>query len=108
VYWDVVRELEPDVYDESRLAGAREGHLAELFEAAGLQDVEEVSLAVDVRHETFEEWWEPYTLGVAPAGAYVAGLDDDRREQLRARCAEVVQAPFTLTARAWSARASAV
>jgi len=108
VYWDVVRELEPDVYDESRLAGAREGHLAELFEAAGLQDVEEVSLAVDVRHETFEEWWEPYTLGVAPAGAYVAGLDDDRREQLRARCAEVVQAPFTLTARAWSVRASAV
>ena len=23
----------------------------------------------------FEEWWEPYTLGVGPAGVYVAGLD---------------------------------
>lgn len=105
VYWDVVRELDPDARGESELAGAREGHLTELFEAAGLRDVEEVALEVHVRHETFEDWWEPYTLGVGPAGEYVAGLDEAARDRLRQRCAEVVQAPFTLTARAWSARA---
>ena len=33
-YWDAVRELDPDVVDESHLAGARESHLAELIQAA--------------------------------------------------------------------------
>ena len=53
----------------------------------------------------FEDWWEPYTLGVGPAGAYVAGLDPERRTQLRERCREALpDAPFVLTARAWTAR----
>ena len=75
VYWDAVRELDPNAPDESALAGSREGDLAELLDAAGLRDVEESSLTVRVDHTTFEEWWEPYTLGVGPAGDYVAGLD---------------------------------
>ena len=41
VFWEAAREFDPDVDDESRLAGARAGHLAQLFEAAGLRDVEE-------------------------------------------------------------------
>ena len=41
VLWDAARELDPELVDESHLAGVREGHLAELFEAAGLQEVEE-------------------------------------------------------------------
>ena len=36
VFWDAARSLDPDVPDESTLAGAREGHLTELFAAAGL------------------------------------------------------------------------
>ena len=107
IYWQAARELDPSVSDESQLAGANEGDLTELFEAAGLHEIEEVPLMVRVEHESFEEWWEPYTLGVGPAGAYVAGLDDERREQLRTRCAELVQAPFVLESRAWSARARA-
>jgi SAM-dependent methyltransferase len=106
VYWRAARELDPGVQDESRLAGATEGHLGELFRAAGLQDIEEEGLNVRVEHPTFEEWWEPYTLGVGPAGTYVASLDDERREQLRSRCEELLpEAPFVLTAQAWAARA---
>ena len=75
VFWEAARELDPDVEDESQLAGAREGHLGELFEAAGLHEIEESALSVSVEHPTFEEWWEPFTLGVGPAGAYAAGLD---------------------------------
>jgi SAM-dependent methyltransferase len=67
--------LEPDVDDESGLAGAREGHLSELFEAAGLSEIEETALTVTVEHPTFDEWWERFTLGVGPAGAFTAGLD---------------------------------
>jgi len=104
-YWDAVRELDPSAQDESKLAGAREGHLTELFDAAGLREVRETRLAVSVAHPTFEDWWDPFTLGVGPAGAYVAGLDAERREELRERCRDRLPAsPFVLTSQAWAAR----
>jgi SAM-dependent methyltransferase len=107
-FWEAVHELEPDVGDESRLPGAREGHLTALFEAAGLGDVEETSLSVSVEHPTFDEWWEPFTLGVGPAGAYAAGLDADRRRIVRDRCRGLLpDEPFVVTAWAWSARGRA-
>jgi SAM-dependent methyltransferase len=108
VFWDAARELDPDVDDESRLAGARQGHLVELFEAAGLRDVEEGDLSVDVEHPSFEEWWEPFTFGVGPAGGLVARLDPDRRAQLRELCREKHPgAPFVVSAPVWAARGRA-
>lgn len=105
LYWDAVRELDRAVEDESELAGAREGHLAELLEAAGLDEIEETHLAVSVEHPTFEDWWEPFTLGVGPAGAYAARLDPERQAGLREGCRErLPAAPFVVTARAWAAR----
>ena len=107
-YWNAARELDPSVDDESQLAGARKGHLAELFESAGLGETEETALTIHVEHQSFEDWWEPFTLGVGPAGAYVAGLDETRRVQLRDLCRErLPSAPFVLEARAWAARGSA-
>jgi SAM-dependent methyltransferase len=104
-FWQAARELDPDVEDESQLAGAREGHLSELFEAAGLDEIEERALSVTVEHPSFEEWWEPFTLGVGPAGAYAAGLDAERQAELRELCRErLPPAPFALTASAWAAR----
>jgi len=104
-YWDAARELDPDVEGESKLAGAREGHLTELFEVAGLREIEETHLEVSVEHPTFEDWWDPFTLGVGPAGGYVAGLDPERQAQLRERCREkFADPPFVLTSRAWAAR----
>jgi len=105
VFWSAARELGSSVEDESQLAGAREGHLGQLLREAGLHRVEETVLSVDVEHPTFDEWWEPFTLGVGPAGAHVAGLDATRQAQLRERCRELLPpAPFVVTARAWAAR----
>jgi SAM-dependent methyltransferase len=105
VFWEAALELDRDAEDESQLPGAREGHLAQLFRAAGLHRLEERVLSVDVEHPSFEEWWEPFTLGVGPAGAYAAGLEAGRQAQLRERCRELLPAaPFVLTARAWAAR----
>jgi hypothetical protein len=105
VFWEAARRLDPDVADEVGLAGAREGHLGQLFRAAGLRDVEETALAVSVEHASFEEWWEPFMLGVGPAGAHVAGLDANRQDLLRDECrAQLPAAPFVLHARAWAAR----
>jgi SAM-dependent methyltransferase len=104
-YWDAARELDPDVRDESHLAGAREGHLAELFEAAGLREIEETALSIRVEHPTFDDWWEPFTLGVGPAGDYVARLDAMRRAELRAHCVALLPqgTPFEIVASAWTA-----
>ena len=105
VFWDAARELEPNIADESALAGAREGHLAELFVAAGLREIEDAGLEVRVVHRTFDEWWDPFTLGVGPAGAFAASLGDEQRAELRDRCrTKLPAAPFELTARAWAAR----
>ena len=104
-FWTAARQLDPDVADESRLAGARQGHLAELFAAAGLREVEGSSLEVSLEHPTFDEWWEPYTGGVGPAGSYVASLGPDQQAELRDRCRALLPAePFVLTSRDWAAR----
>ena len=83
VLWRAARDLDPGVVDESDLPGAREGDLERLCHAAGLARVESGELTVSAHHEGFDQWWEPYTLGVGPAGAYVKGLDEEHR----VRCA---------------------
>ena len=107
VFWEAARELDPDVADESKMAGAREGHLAELFQDAGLREIEATALSNTVEHSSFEDWWEPYTLGVGPAGGYAAALDAEQQARLRELCREKLpEAPFELTFRAWAARGS--
>jgi SAM-dependent methyltransferase len=103
-FWGAVLELDPDAHDESGLAGVREGHLAQLFDAAGLRELDSTTLTVHVALADFSDWWEPFTLGVGPAGDYVAHLDDDGRERLRARCARLFppDGPFEVAASAWT------
>ena len=104
-FWDAARTLDPDVEDESQLAGAREGHLGELFAEAGLHDIEQTALAVGVEHESFDAWWEPFTLGVGPAGAYLSQLGPERQALLREACrAALPPGRVTVTAQAWAAR----
>ncbi len=105
VFWKGARELDPGVEDESQLAGARAHHLEQLFRAAGLEEIEEIALTVRVLHPSFEEWWEPFTLGVGPAGAYAKTLSEGRLAALRERCRQLVpEGRFTLTTFAWAAR----
>jgi SAM-dependent methyltransferase len=107
-FWRAVHDIDPHVRDESELAGARDGQLAELCEAARLKDIEPMSLTVTVRFTTFDDWWEPFTLGVGPAGAYVARLDEAQRDGLRSRCLQLLPpSPFEIAASAWCVRARA-
>ena len=107
VFWQASHELDPETGGEAGSSGGEAGHLAELFRQAGLHDVEDTALKVVVEHATFEDWWEPYTLGVGPAGAYVAGLDSTPRMRLEQRCRSLLPAaPFEVGAVAWAARGS--
>ena len=105
-FWSAVRDLDPGARDEAALAGAREGHLAEIFQNAGLHAIESGQITVRRWYPSFEDWWEPYTLGVGPAGSYVAQLDETRRDAVAARCRELLpDPPFRIDATAWIARA---
>jgi len=105
LFWEAARTLDPGVQGESQLAGAREGHLAQLFRAAGLHEIQESALWVRVEHPSFDDWWEPFTTGVGPAGSHAAGLNATRQARLRELCREMLPAaPFAVTALAWAAR----
>jgi SAM-dependent methyltransferase len=107
-FWQAVHDTDAHAVGEAQLAGAREGHLAQLCESAGLSQIEDTLLTVKVHFATFDDWWEPFTFGVGPAGAYVAQLDPAGREILRTQCAELLPpAPFHVAASAWSVRARA-
>ena len=104
-FWAAARELDPGVNDESGLAGAREGHLEELLDAAGLHEIEATALDVSVEHRTFDDWWGSFALEVGPAGQYMAGLDSRRQANLRGLWRDRLPSePFVVTGRAWAAR----
>lgn len=105
-FWEAVHEADPGARDEADLPGVHEGDLARLCSAAGMQSVESSMLTVTVHHSTFDDWWEPYTLGVGPAGDYVRSLDERRRDALRALChRRLGPAPFDVSGSAWCVRA---
>ena len=105
VFWRAANELELGLQDESAMSGVREGHLVELFVAAGLRRVEDSVVVSRVEYSSFDEWWEPYTFGIGQAGAFVAALDPEQTERVRTRCRELLPAaPFELVSYAWAAR----
>ncbi len=104
VFWQAAHDLDGDAPDESLQPGTREGHLAALFGTAGLQDVVASLLTVAVPFTSFDDWWETFTLGVGPAGAHVASLDESGRAALRTQCQGLLPAgAFELSASAWCA-----
>lgn len=104
VFWRAARELDSSAPDESGLAGTRQGHLAEMFARAGLGRAQETTLTVRARYSSFEQWWEPYTLGVGPAGDYIGSLTAAHRAALRGRCQELLpDGPIQVEASAWAA-----
>ncbi len=104
LFWRAVRVLSPHAVDESGLPGARDGHLTDLFEAAGLSAVTSSTMTVTLTFATFDDWWSPFLLGVGPAGAYVEALDAAARELLRSECTRLVgDVPFSIEATAWVA-----
>jgi SAM-dependent methyltransferase len=112
VFHAATHDLDPDAPHERDLPGARPGHLAELVREAGLSVDDDRPLEIAVGFTSFDDWWEPFTFGIGPSGAYVAGLDEEHRAGVRQRCAERLgvtdpAAPLEVPARAWCVSARA-
>jgi SAM-dependent methyltransferase len=106
VYHEALHEVDPSRPNESDRPGTRPGHLAELFRAAGLQNVEEATLTARVEHPSFDEWWAPFELGVGPISQVFAELGPETVAELRELCRALLPPePFLVEARAWAVRA---
>jgi SAM-dependent methyltransferase len=106
-FWLAAASLDSGVDGDPRRLGDDEGDIAGLLERAGAVDVEEGTIPAQGVYADFDDWWEPFTLGVGPIGAYVRSLDEDHRAALRRAAYEALDrpvGPFTQPARAWFAR----
>jgi SAM-dependent methyltransferase len=104
IFWSVMRELHPAVPGEQRRPGTREGDIADRLERAGLTDVTGGGLNAHAEYSGFDDFWDPFTLAVGPAGQALASLAPDDRAVVREGCRALVpEGAFSLEARAWYA-----
>ncbi len=107
-FWDAALRLDPEAPDEARtLRFGGPGELVELFRGAGLEEIEETTLAVESAYADFDELWATFLGGVGPAGAYAVSRAPADRELLRRALFDELGRPaggFTLRAVARAAR----
>src|SRR3954452_3605046 len=107
-FWRAARDIDRNAIGERTRPGVARGDIAERFRRAGLRDVAEGSLSASADYTGFDDFWEPFTFAVGPAGQYLASLPAEHQTQLREVCRAAVPAtPFSLTARAWYGRGTA-
>ncbi|MBV9918854.1 MAG: class I SAM-dependent methyltransferase [Solirubrobacterales bacterium] len=105
IFWNAVREVEPSVDGEQRLAGTVEGDIVARFERLGLEDVVGTTLVASADYVGFDDFWEPFTFAVGPSGRYLAKLSRAQRMRVRDACRTALpDGRFSLEARAWCAR----
>ena len=110
-FWDEAVALDPvmEPKDERHMKLSREGQLGELWNRAGLVNVQQKPVSIDQAYESFDDYWGPFLKGAGPGGAYVVSLSDERRRQLETRIRKRLlgnreNGPFVLKARAWCVR----
>jgi SAM-dependent methyltransferase len=110
-FWDVAVALDPTAasLDEGRrFPLCRPEPLAELFQAAGLDQVEVRAIDVPTVFRDFDDYWSPFLGGQGSAPGYAMALDEERRAalrgHLRARLPTDADGAIHLTARAWAVR----
>ena len=65
-------------------------------------------LDVGVTYRDFDDFWEPFTAGVGPTGAYCVSLDPAAQSALREECRQRLGSPesaFELPGRSWACAA---
>jgi SAM-dependent methyltransferase len=107
-FWDAARRLDSGAPDEGSTMRYRStDELGELWRRVGLSDVAMDHLRVETSYTGFDDLWEPFTFGVGPAGAYLAKLSPEQREQVRTELFEGLgepSGPLTLSAAACAVR----
>ena len=105
-FWTAVGEIVSDAGGEHRRPGTARGDIAAHLERAGLHDVQDGELSARAEYASFDDFWEPFTFAVGPAGQFLRTLDPEQQAAVRDGCRRALSAdgPFALDARAWFAR----
>ncbi len=110
-FWDAALAVEPSAEPEHArhvpLAG--KGQHAELWRGAGLAEVVEGVISVDLTFAGFDDLWRPYLEGATPTSRWLLGLGAEKIEAVAARLATSLlgggpDGAFRLTGRAWAVR----
>jgi len=105
IFWEAYEAVAPGSKRAERRVGTRPGDIAGLLSRAGCEDILDGSLTVSVDHETFDDFWTPFTLGVGPAGSALTEMSEEDQTSIKEKCrAALPEAPFSLDATAWFAR----
>jgi SAM-dependent methyltransferase len=110
-FWNAAAALDPlarELDEGRRFPICRPNPLRELFQSAGLRDVEVRPLDIATDFRDFDDYWTPFLGGQGPAPSYAMSLSVEQRSALR----ECIRAglPFAadgsipLVARAWAVR----
>jgi SAM-dependent methyltransferase len=113
-FWDAAIALDAaaaELDEGARFPICRERELAKLFTDAGLRDVASEPIDIATRFRDFDDYWQPFLAGYAPAPQYAMSLSEDRRaelrELLRTRLPIAADGAVSLVARAWAAKGRA-
>ena len=85
-FWDAAVKMDPAAtgLDEGRrFPIANLGPLRELFERAGLQQPDTLTIDIPTVFSGFDDYWRPFLGGTGPAPAYVQSLSETARLELR-------------------------
>ena len=113
IFWDTAAGLDGGAaLSRDRLFSAPlalPSGLPDLFEHAGLHDVEQISITIRMDYANFQDYWLPLLGGQGPVGTYVVGLAPDLRDRVEAAvrlayCAGAPDGPRSMTATAWAVR----
>lgn len=110
-FWDAAGGIDPRARasDEgARFPICNPEPLSRLFRDAALADVRCEALDIVTTFESFDDFWAPFLGGTGPAPSFVASLDENKRDELRAaleqRLPREPDGTIRLRARAWAVR----
>jgi SAM-dependent methyltransferase len=110
-FWDAAAALDPtgDELDEGkRFPICNPQALTELFQAAGLKQVEAHAIDIATHFKDFDDYWLPFLGAQGPAPSYVRSLSEEQcgalRERIRAELPFAPDGSISLIARAWTVR----
>jgi SAM-dependent methyltransferase len=110
-FWNAAAALDPaamELDEGRRFPICHPQRLAELFRGARLEQVAARPIDIDTDFRDFDDYWQPFTGGQAPAPAYAMSLSEERRaalrERLRGALPTALDGSIPLVARAWTVR----
>jgi SAM-dependent methyltransferase len=108
-FWNAAAVLDPAAYDLDegrRFPFCNPDSLADLFQNAGLLEIDTRAMDINTEFKDFDDYWTPFLGGQGSAPGYAMSLSDEKRAQLRDRIYNslpfAVDGSVPLMARAWA------